>query len=65
MLELKSSSQLSTKALTKKERRKIVWDAPKFMPFSQLPAAVKEVPFLVHPKQLFGPSYFISALVPS
>ena len=31
------------------------------VPFLQL-AAEKKAPFLVHPKQIFGPSYFARAL---
>ena len=28
----------------------------KLNPFSQLPAVIKRIPFVVHPKQIFGPS---------
>ena len=31
------------------------------VPFSQLPV-VEKTPFLVHPKQIFGPSYIVRAL---
>jgi hypothetical protein len=33
----------------------------KLCPFLQL-ATEKKTPFLEHPKQIFGPSYFLSAL---
>ena len=43
-----------TKAQKKRNGQIYVWDASKWCRFSQLPA-VKQVPFMVHGKQIFGP----------
>ena len=45
-----------------KKDRIFVWDAPKVVTFSQLPA-VKKTQFLLHPKHILGPFYFVRALV--
>ena len=53
---------ISVKPCQKNKDRKFVSAAPKIVSFSQQPA-VKKTPFLVKLKQIFGLSYFVTALV--
>ena len=54
--------QQTLKPCQNKKGQKFVSAASKMASFSQLPA-VKKAPFLVRLKQIFCPSYFVTALV--